>query len=119
VERFGDKLEAHDWSALGSLLGKAEFIVNTTSLGMEGQPPLKIDLQGARSDAMATDIVYVPLDTPFLKLAAVAGLKTCDGLGMLLHQAAPGFEHWFGRRPTVNEELRALIVSDLGEKAGT
>ncbi|MCK5746385.1 MAG: shikimate dehydrogenase, partial [Oricola sp.] len=81
--------------------------------GMVGQPPLELDLGSAPVGAMATDIVYVPLETPFLRSAAAAGLKTCDGLGMLLHQAAPGFARWFGRFPEVDEDLRAVVLSDL------
>ncbi|MFZ2103520.1 MAG: shikimate dehydrogenase, partial [Oricola sp.] len=86
---------------------------NTTSLGMKGQPPLVLDMGLARVGALATDIVYVPLETPFLKRAAEAGLRTADGLGMLLHQAAPGFERWFGRFPEVDEALRQIVIADL------
>lgn len=111
--RFGGKTSAHGWNAIGALLSAADLIVNTTSLGMAGQPPLELDLSKPRSGAMATDIVYVPLETPFLKRAADAGLKTCDGLGMLLHQAAPGFSRWFGRFPDVDDELRDLVIADL------
>jgi len=111
--RFGNKVAAHGWASAEALISGANLIVNTTSLGMEGQPPLELDLGSAPSGAMATDIVYVPLETPFLKSAAVAGLKTCDGLGMLLHQAAPGFARWFGHFPEVDEDLRKIILSDL------
>lgn len=111
--RFGRKVSAHGWQAAEGLLSAADLAVNTTSLGMKGQPPLELDFSKARSGAMATDIVYVPLETPFLNRAAGAGLKTCDGLGMLLHQAAPGFSHWFGRFPEVDDELRDLVIADL------
>ncbi|MAZ17568.1 MAG: shikimate dehydrogenase [Ahrensia sp.] len=111
--RFGEKVAAHYWNAADDLISSANLIVNTTSLGMVGQPPLELDLGSAPVGAMATDIVYVPLETPFLRSAAAAGLKTCDGLGMLLHQAAPGFARWFGRFPEVDEDLRAVVLSDL------
>jgi len=111
--RFGSKVFAHGWDAAGDLLSATGMIVNTTSLGMAGQPSLELDLTAVRPGAVATDIVYVPLVTPFLRSAAEAGLKTCDGLGMLLHQAAPGFARWFGRFPEVDEELRDLVIADL------
>lgn len=111
--RFGDKVAAHGRARVEALLAEANLIINTTSLGMAGQPPLELDLGSAQPGAMATDIVYVPLETPFLKSAASAGLRTCDGLGMLLHQAAPGFARWFGRFPEVDEDLRNIILSDL------
>ncbi|GAB4361397.1 MAG: shikimate dehydrogenase [Oricola sp.] len=113
ADRFGDKVFAHGWDAAGTLLAGADLAVNTTSLGMKGQPPLALDFSGARDGAMATDIVYVPLQTPFLERAAAAGMRTCDGLGMLLHQAAPGFARWFGRFPEVDDELRNLVIADL------
>lgn len=111
--RFGEKVVAHGWESAGTLVSSANLIVNTTSLGMEGQPPLELELGAAPTGAMATDIVYVPLETPFLKSTTAAGLKTCDGLGMLLHQAAPGFARWFGRFPEVDEDLRRIVLSDL------
>ncbi|MHC1547379.1 shikimate dehydrogenase [Phyllobacterium sp. K27] len=113
ADRFGSGISAHEWTAVPELLQDASLIVNTTSLGMEGKESLSIDLSGVRSDALVTDIVYVPLETPLLKAAHKAGLKTVDGLGMLLHQAVPGFEHWFGVRPEVTPELRDLILTDM------
>ena len=113
--RFGQKTAAYGWDAVGTLLKSADLIINTTSLGMHGQPPLVLDLADVRPDAMATDIVYVPLETPFLKLAGEAGLRTADGLGMLLHQAAPGFSHWFGIWPDVDDTLRDLVIADLNK----
>jgi shikimate dehydrogenase len=80
---------------------------------MAGQPPLLLDLDGAPADAVVADIVYVPLKTPLLASAEARNLRTVDGLGMLLHQAAPGFERWFGVAPEVTPELRALIVADI------
>lgn len=85
-------------------------IVNTTSLGMQGQPDLIIDLSAAPKAAVVTDLVYTPLNTPFLEGAAMLGLHTVDGLGMLLHQGVPGFELWFGTRPEVDESLRMAIL---------
>ena len=87
--------------------------MNTTSLGMAGEPPLEIDLTPAPKRAVVTDIVYVPLETPLLAQARARGLRTVDGLGMLLHQAVPGFARWFGWTPKVTPELRALIEADL------
>ncbi|WP_201829074.1 shikimate dehydrogenase [Microvirga zambiensis] len=106
-------LETSAWEALGRVIPHARLIVNTTSLGMAGQPPLALDLARAPRDAAVADIVYVPLETPLLAAAKAEGLKTVDGLGMLLHQAVPGFERWFGVRPEVTPELRALILADI------
>ena len=89
------------------------MLVNTTSLGMHGQPELDIDTGLLPSDAVVADLVYVPLETPLLAAARAHGLKTADGLGMLLHQAVRGFELWFGRRPEVTPPLRALVEADL------
>ncbi|MCC6981728.1 MAG: shikimate dehydrogenase [Bauldia sp.] len=114
AERFGDHITAHDWSELPALLGTARLLVNTTSLGMAGQPPLAIDLRPLPAGALVTDIVYTPLETPLLASARARGLRTVDGLGMLLHQAVPGFELWFGVRPEVTPELRAAVVATLG-----
>jgi shikimate dehydrogenase len=106
-------LEAVAWEEVGPALARSRLIVNTTSLGMAGQPPLLLDLDGAPADAVVADIVYVPLKTPLLAAAEARNLRTVDGLGMLLHQAAPGFERWFGVAPEVTPELRALIVADI------
>ncbi|MEJ1119328.1 shikimate dehydrogenase [Phyllobacterium sp. CCNWLW109] len=113
ADRFGSGISAHEWIAVPELLQDVSLIVNTTSLGMEGKESLSIDLSDVRRDALVTDIVYVPLKTPLLKAAHMAGLKTVDGLGMLLHQAVPGFEHWFGVRPEVTAELRNVILADM------
>jgi shikimate dehydrogenase len=91
----------------------ADLIINTSSIGMSGKGEMHFDFSTAKPSALVTDIVYVPLETAFLKSARMAGLKTVDGLGMLLHQAVPGFERWFGVRPEVTPELRALIEADL------
>ena len=103
-------LETAAWEALPRVIPHARLIVNTTSLGMAGQPPLVLDLSRAPRDAIVADIVYVPLETSLLAQARARGLRAVDGLGMLLHQAAPGFERWFGKRPQVSPALRAVIL---------
>ncbi|MEL6236701.1 MAG: shikimate dehydrogenase [Pseudomonadota bacterium] len=110
AETYGAKVSIVDWNASSQAVAGAKTIVNTTSLGMTGQPPLNISLQAAPADAVVTDIVYEPLITPFLDQARARGLRTVDGLGMLLHQAAPGFHHWFGVRPEVDAELRRAVL---------
>ena len=87
--------------------------MNTTSLGMQGQPPLAIDLVPLPAAAIVADIVYVPLETPLLAAARARGLAGVDGLGMLLHQARPGFEAWFGATPRVDATLRAVVSADI------
>jgi shikimate dehydrogenase len=110
---LGDSVSAHEWDELDVLLHECSLLVNATSLGMAGQPPLVVDLAPLRPDTVVTDIVYVPLETPLLAAARQQGNRTVDGLGMLLHQAVPGFETWFGVRPEVTEELRRLVVADI------
>jgi shikimate dehydrogenase len=105
------------WEDLAGLAAESGLIVNTTSLGMSGQPSLDLDLAQVRSDAIVTDIVYVPLETPLLRAARERGLRTVGGLGMLLHQAVPGFVRWFGVTPQVTPELEAVIRQDI-EGAG-
>ncbi|MFB2552971.1 shikimate dehydrogenase [Ensifer soli] len=117
ADRFGAAVSAHPVAALPELLHGAGFFVNTTSLGMDGDAAPVLDFRDMAPDAVVTDIVYVPLMTPFLQQAQSQGLRTADGLGMLLHQAAPGFERWFGRRPVIDETLRALIVDDMTRHA--
>jgi shikimate dehydrogenase len=109
----GPALRALDWEEIGAALPGAGLIVNTTSLGLAGQPPLTLDLGKTVRTAVAADVVYVPLKTPFLAAAEARGLRTVDGLGMLLHQAAPGFARWFGITPEVTPELAALIRADI------
>jgi shikimate dehydrogenase len=113
AEQFGASVHPIGWETIGELLPRAGLLVNTTSLGMHGQPVLEIDLNPLPSHAVVADLVYVPLQTPLLAAARARGLKTADGLGMLLHQAVRGFELWFGRRPAVTPELRALVEADL------
>jgi shikimate dehydrogenase len=113
AEAFGDKVRPAQWSDLDELLSRARLLVNTTSLGMRGQPPLELDIARLPTDAVVADLVYVPLLTSLLSAAKARGLRTADGLGMLLHQAVRGFELWFGQRPVVTPELRALVEADL------
>jgi shikimate dehydrogenase len=113
ADQFGANVLPVAWDAQGDILPRAGLVVNTTSLGMKGQPPLELDVGRLPSHAVVADLVYVPLDTPLLAAARAQGLKTADGLGMLLHQAVRGFELWFGRRPEVTAELRALVEADL------
>ena len=114
-KQFGARVHLAAWNEIGGLLGGAGLLVNTTSLGMVGQPPLDINLRCPASLVVA-DLVYDPLETRLLAAARARGLRTADGLGMLLHQAVRGFQLWFGIKPEVTAELRALIEADLGAK---
>ena len=113
AERFGDAVQAAKWEQIGELLPRARLLVNTTSLGMHGQGALEVDVGRLPAEAVVADLVYVPLETELLKAAKARGLRTADGLGMLLHQAVRGFELWFGQRPQVTPELRAIVEADL------
>lgn len=113
ADRFGQKIHAHGLPALAEVMAGAGLFVNTTSLGMDGQESATIDFSSMKAGALVTDIVYVPLETPILKQASEQGYATADGLGMLLHQAIPGFEKWFGHRPVVDAALRQLIIQDI------
>jgi shikimate dehydrogenase len=113
ADQFGNSVQAIAWDAINDVLPRAGLLVNTTSLGMRGQPLLELDIGLLPSSAIVADLVYVPLETMLLKAARERGLKTADGLGMLLHQAVRGFELWFGQRPRVTPELRALAEADL------
>jgi shikimate dehydrogenase len=113
ADQFGPKVEPVAWEAIGDFLPRAGLLVNTTSLGMGSQPALDIDVGRLTARAVVSDLVYVPLETPLLAAAKARGLRTTDGLGMLLHQAVRGFELWFGQRPEVTTELRALVEADL------
>lgn len=108
---FGTKIVVCEWINAADMLDGVATLINTTSLGMAGQPELKLSLDRLSSKAVVTDIVYTPLRTGLLKRAAQMGCQTVDGLGMLLHQAAPGFERWFGQRPDVDEATRNFILS--------
>ncbi|HUL88012.1 MAG TPA: shikimate dehydrogenase [Pseudolabrys sp.] len=114
-KKFGSSVQVARWEETTGLLGGAGLLVNTTTLGMVGQPPLEFNLRAPPSLVVA-DLVYDPLVTGLLAMARTRGLRTADGLGMLLHQAVRGFELWFGVRPEVTAELRALIEADLLKK---
>ena len=108
---FGPRVTTIAWNAIPDLIPTAGAIVNTTSLGMIGQPPLTIDLTGLRPESLVTDIVYTPLKTDFLVQAEAKGAMTVDGLGMLLHQAVPGFTSWFGTQPNVTDATRKAVLA--------
>lgn len=116
ADRFPGRTSHHGWEALPELLSDTGLLVNTTSLGMGDPTAAVLDLGPLPKSAIVADIVYVPLQTPLLKEAAQRGLRTVDGLGMLLHQAVPGFERWFGIRPEVTSALRDAVIADLQEK---
>lgn len=108
---FGTKVTVVDWVQAGNMLEDAATVVNTTSLGMQGQPELRVPLDGLRRGTVVTDIVYTPLRTRLIQQAEAAGCVVVDGLGMLLHQAVPGFERWFGVRPEVDVDTRAAVLT--------
>jgi shikimate dehydrogenase len=110
-------IDLADFAALPELLRGTDLLVNTTSLGMIGQPPLSIDLTPLPARAIVADIVYAPLETALLRQASARGLRTSGGLGMLLHQAVPGFARWFGQTPQVTADLRALVAADIADKS--
>jgi shikimate dehydrogenase len=107
---FGHRLRVVDWVQAGNMLEDAATVVNTTSLGMVGKPELRVPLDGLQKGALVTDLVYAPLQTRLLRVAQEMGCVTVDGLGMLLHQAVPGFERWFGQRPVVDAATRAAVL---------
>ncbi|MGH6835824.1 MAG: shikimate dehydrogenase [Methylocella sp.] len=110
---FGAAIEVVDFPDLHGALAGANLLVNTTSLGMRGEPPLIIDLAPLPPDAVVSDVVYVPLETALIRAAKARGLRAVSGIGMLLHQAVPGFERWFGVKPCVTPELRGLVEADI------
>lgn len=116
--RGSGRIVSASWGEAAAHLPQTDLLVNTTSLGMRGQPPLELDLGALPATAVVTDAVYVPLETPLLAAAANCGLRTVDGLGMLLHQAVPGFERWYGKRPAVTPALRVLIEADILRATG-
>ena len=111
---FGRRVSVIPWHERNKALAGCGLLVNATSLGMTGKPPLDIELSSLPANTIVADIVYSPLETPLLAAAKARGNRTVDGLGMLLHQAVPGFERWFGTRPEVTPELRAHVVMHLG-----
>jgi shikimate dehydrogenase len=110
---FKGPVRVEGWESRDALLPDTRLVVNTTTLGMTGQPQLELDISKTSKDTVVTDLVYAPLKTQLLGSAETEGLRSVDGLGMLIHQAVPGFEKWFGVRPEVNEELRNLLIADL------
>ena len=113
AQHFGGSTVAMPWGDLGAELSKADLLVNASSLGMVGQPPLTVDASALPGRAVVADAVYVPLRTPLIEAARARGLRVAEGLGMLLHQAAPAFARWFGRRPVVTPALRALVEAEV------
>ena len=113
ADQFGASIHPIRWETIDDVLPRVKLLVNTTSLGMHGQPALEIDVGRLPPQAVVADLVYVPLETQLLAAAKARGLKTADGLGMLLHQAVRGFELWFGQRPLVTSDLRTLVEADL------
>jgi shikimate dehydrogenase len=113
ADAYGPRVVAHSDDQLQDLIDGADLFVNTTSLGMGGTEVPEIDFTVMAENALVTDIVYIPLETPILAMAKQQGLNTVDGLGMLLHQAVPGFAKWFGVTPEVTPDLRRLIIADM------
>jgi len=109
-EDFGARVKVVEWVQAGNILEEGATLVNTTSLGMTGKSELRVPMDGLRKETVVTDLVYSPLTTSFLRTANEVGCVTVDGLGMLLHQAVPGFERWFGRRPVVDDETRRVVL---------
>ena len=108
---FGARVKVFEWVQAGNIIEEAQTLVNTTSLGMAGKAELRVPLDGLRPGTLVTDLVYTPLRTPLLETAAAKGCATVDGVGMLLHQAVPGFERWFGQRPTVDLATRRAVLA--------
>jgi shikimate dehydrogenase len=113
AERFASRVQVAPWAECDRWLAEAKVLVNATTLGMQGQPDLTIDIQRLSADAVVADLVYAPLVTPLLRAASARGLRTADGLGMLIYQAMRGFQLWFGKRPEITSELRTLLERDL------
>ena len=116
IEKAEDMAETfrvtiHDWDQKARAMDDCGLVINTTSLGMTGQPPLDLDIASAPGDCIFYDLVYAPLQTPFLQKAALKGHKTVTGIGMLLHQARPAFHKWFGVDPVIDNDLQAVVLS--------
>ena len=107
---FGNRVVVVDWVQTGNVVEEARLLVNSTSLGMVGKPELRVPLDGLKPGTVVTDLVYAPLKTRLLQVAEDAGCTAVDGLGMLLHQAVPGFERWFGQKPEVDSATRAAVL---------
>lgn len=108
---FGNRIDIVGWNEVEATLDEASLVVNTSSLGMLGHPELPVSLDALRPETVVTDLVYNPLQTKLLQTASHQGCTAVDGLGMLLHQGVPGFEHWFGQRPAVTEETRQAVLA--------
>ena len=115
AQDLGGPVTVHDWDDRAALLANANLLVNTTTLGMTGKDPLEIALDALPTAALVNDIVYAPLETGLLAAARARGNPAVDGLGMLLHQARPGFEAWFGAAPQVTPDLRVRILAQMGQ----
>jgi shikimate dehydrogenase len=113
AQHFGDSTIAMPWRDLATESSEADLLVNASSLGMVGQPPLSVDVSVLPERAVVADAVYAPLRTPLIEAASARGLRAVGGLGMLLHQAAPAFARWFGARPVVTTALRALVEAEV------
>jgi len=111
-QEFGARIVVHDWVQAGNMLEDAVTVVNSSSLGMTGKPEFRVPLDALSPKAVVTDLVYTPLRTRLLEEAAAIGCTTVDGLGMLLHQAAPAFERWFGIRPDVDQRARDVVLAE-------
>jgi shikimate dehydrogenase len=109
---FGAKIVVYDWVKAGNTLDEAQTVVNASSLGMTGKPDFRVPLDGLSPTAVVTDLVYTPLETSFLRRAREFGCVAVDGLGMLIYQAAPAFERWFGTRPVIDEQTRAVVLGE-------
>ena len=107
---FGNRVQVVEWVQAGNVLEDADLVVNTTSLGMVGKPEMRVPLDGLKPGAIVNDLVYTPVRTKLLATAEAQGCRVVDGVGMLLHQAVPGFERWFGKRPAVDENARAAVL---------
>ncbi len=110
-KEFGARITVYDWVQAGNMFEDAATVINTTSLGMEGKAEFRVPLDGLSPRTLVTDVVYTPLETTLLRRAREIGCPTVDGLGMLLHQAVPAFERWFGERPQVDEETRETVMA--------
>lgn len=113
AQEFGAPIRAVAWSERHAVLDGAAMLINTTSQGMAGQPPLDLALDKLPASALVSDIIYIPRETPLLAAARLRGNRTVNGLGMLLHQARPAFNAWFGVMPEVTGELRAMIEATI------
>jgi shikimate dehydrogenase len=113
AKHFGETTRSIPWGDLATELSGADLLVNASSLGMVGQPPLTMNVSALPGRAVVADAVYVPLRTPLVEAARAGGLRVAEGLGMLLYQAAPAFARWFGTRPVVTPALRALVEAEV------